>query len=45
LVASRDLYEALNCKDATLKEIKPLVEKKKELSKIYKSKTNKEWPL
>ena len=45
LMASRDLYEALNQKDVTLAEIKFLVERKKELSKTYTEKTSKDWLL
>lgn len=45
LIASRDLYEALNQENVTLKEIKTLVEKKKDLSQKYKNKTNTDWPL
>ena len=45
LVASRDLYEALNQKDITLTEIKFLVERKKELAKTYTEKTSKDWLL
>ncbi len=45
LVASRDLYEALQQENITLNEIKILVEKKKDLSQKYKKKTNTDWPL
>ena len=45
LIASRDLYEALNQKDVTLAEIKFLVERKKELAKTYTEKTSKDWLL
>ena len=45
LIASRDLYEALNQKNITLSEIKYLVEKKKSLAVAYKIKTSKDWLL
>jgi len=45
LIASRDLYEALNQKDITLKEVNILVERKKELAKAYTLKTTKDWLL
>ena len=45
LLASRDLYEALNQENVTLLEIKRLVENKKKHAIVYKTKTNKDWVL
>ena len=45
LIASKDLYEALNQEDVSLKEIRHLVENKKNLSIVYTEKTGKDWLL
>ena len=45
LIASKDLYEALNQKNVTLNEVKYLVEKKKKFAIAYKMKTNEDWVL
>jgi len=45
LIASKDLYEALNQENITLNEIKFLVKKKKAFAIVYKTKTNKDWVL
>ena len=45
LVASKDLYEALNDQRVTLKEVESLVEEKKRLARTYREKTGDIWPL
>ena len=45
LLASRELYEALNDPNVTLTEVTMLVEKKKLLAKKYQEVTSNNWPL
>ena len=45
LVASKDLYEAIEEKNVSMKELVTLIEHKEELASVYKSKTGKDWPL
>ena len=45
LMASKDLYEAVNQENITLNEIKYLVEKKKACAIAYKMKTSEDWVL
>ena len=45
LVASKDLYEALNDKRSTLTEIKKIIKTKSKLASAYKKLTGKVWPL
>ena len=45
LSASRSLYEALENKKSSLKQIEKLVEAKKVASAIYLQETGTEWPL
>lgn len=45
LVASKDLYEALNDKKPNLSEIKRIMKAKDKLAKIYQKATGTVWPL
>ena len=45
LVASKNLYEALHDPNVTLKEIKALVEQKKQYAKQYEIISGKLWPI
>jgi hypothetical protein len=45
LIESKRLYEALNNSKITLKEIREIVETKKEKAKKYRQETGKHWPL
>ena len=45
LVASKDLYEAIEEKNVSLSELQALIEHKEELAAAYKKKTGKDWPL
>ena len=45
LVASKDLYEALNDKNPNLSEIKRIMKTKNKLAKIYQKATGTVWPL
>lgn len=45
LVASKDLYEALNDKNPDLSEIKRIIKTKDKLAGIYEKATGTVWPL
>ena len=45
LVASKDLYEALNDKNPDLSEIKRIMKTKDKLAEIYEKATGAVWPL
>ena len=45
LVASKDLYEAIEEKNVTMRELSTMIEHKEELASVFKEKTGKEWPL
>jgi hypothetical protein len=45
LIASKDLYEALDDKTSTLSEIKKIMKTKSRLANIYKKLIGKDWPL
>ena len=45
LVASKDLYEALNDKKSTLLEINEIIKTKSRLANTYKKLIGKVWPL
>ena len=45
LVASKDLYEAIEEKNVTLQEMAYLIKNKEKLAEDYKRKTGKVWPL
>ena len=45
LVASKDLYEAIEEKNVSAKEMTALIRHKEELAEAYKLTTGKDWPL